>query len=103
MAKDFATVLGIGLILIGMFCFAIPGLLGVSHPVLHIAAGFVALWLGFWGSAATTKTFCIAFGAAYVLGELGAAAHGIHMLLGALFIVGGVTTKTAPAATPRTA
>ena len=75
MAKDFATVLGIGLILIGVFGFAVPGFLGVSHPVVHIAAGFVALWLGFWGSAATAKRFCVAFGAAYVLFIVGGRTH----------------------------
>ena len=140
MAKDFATVLGIGLILVGVFGFVIPDPLGMHlsalHSVVHIATGLVALWLGFWGSASAAKTFCIGFGAVYVLLgiagfalgvagapsagvpgphdahmlkllpgmlELGAADHVIHVLLGALFLAGGVTTKSAPAAAPRTA
>jgi hypothetical protein len=140
MAKEMATVLGIGLVLVGMLGFVIPDLLGTHlsavHSVVHIATGIVALWLGLWGSPSAAKAFCIAFGAVYVLLgiagfalgaaggpsigvpgphdahmlkvlpgmlEFGSVDHIIHVLLGALFIIGGVTTKTAPAAAPRTA
>jgi hypothetical protein len=35
--------------------------------------------------------------------ELGTIDHLIHIVLGALFIIGGVATKVAPAPAPRTA
>lgn len=35
--------------------------------------------------------------------ELGTADHAIHVLLGAIFLIGGLMTRTAPAPTPRPA
>jgi hypothetical protein len=135
MAKTVCTILGIGFLLAGVAGFAAPGLLGmhltIVHDVVHIATGLIALWLGLKGSLGAAKTFCIVFGAVYVLLgiagfvagqsgepsegvpgpadgrmlkvlpgmlELGTMDHAVHILLGAIFLIGGLATRTAAVA-----
>ena len=131
MAKRIATILGIGFLLVGVGGFVAPALLGmhlsVVHSVVHLVTGAVSLWLGLKGSLSAAKTFCIVFGAVYVLlgvagfvaghdaspsegipgppdarmmkvlpgvFEVGTADHAVHILLGALYLIGGLMTRT---------
>lgn len=130
MAKTICTILGIGFLLAGVAGFVAPGLLGmhltIVHDVVHIATGLVALWLGLRGSLSAARTFCIVFGAVYLLLgvagfvaggdgtptegvpgpadgrllkvlpgmlELGTMDHIVHILLGGIFLIGGLATK----------
>ena len=118
MAKTIATLLGIVFILVGLVGFAAPNLLGAHfgtvHNVIHLVSGAISLYLGLKGSLSAAKTFCLVFGAVYLLlgivgfalgtGEdrmfhigdvlhLGTMDHIIHLLMGALFLIGGLMTK----------
>jgi len=104
--------------LVGVVGFASPTLLGAhlspAHNVVHILSGVVALYFGFAGSLSGAKAFCLVFGVVYlalgILGlalgtppdrmwmvantlHLGRADHAIHVLLGIIFLVGGLFTK----------
>ncbi|HET9713219.1 MAG TPA: DUF4383 domain-containing protein, partial [Pyrinomonadaceae bacterium] len=83
------------------------------HNAIHIVSGVIALYFGFAGTLSAAKTFCLVFGVVYlalgVLGiglgtppdrmwmlgplHLGQADHGIHSLLGIIFLAGGLFTK----------
>jgi hypothetical protein len=117
MAKTICKILGVVFLLVGVIGFASPNLLGAHltppHNVVHILSGVVALYFGFAGSLGGAKAFCLVFGVVYlalgVLGlalgqppdrmwivgplHLGTADHGIHCLLGILFLAGGLFTK----------
>ncbi|HEX2123634.1 MAG TPA: DUF4383 domain-containing protein [Thermoanaerobaculia bacterium] len=135
MANKVCTILGIVFILVGIIGFVAPGLLGahlsLAHNVVHLVSGAVALWLGLKGTPSAAKTFCLVFGAVYLLLgvagfvaggdgnvtagvpgpahdtrllkvlpgqlELGTMDHVIHILLGAIFLIGAFGTKTYPA------
>ena len=120
MANRIATILGIVFLLVGVAGFAMPGLLGahlsLAHNIIHLVSGAISLWLGLKGTPQAAKTFCLVFGAVYLLLgvagfvagsgehrmlnvipgqlELGTVDHVIHVLFGALYLVGGLTTKT---------
>jgi hypothetical protein len=117
MAKTVCKILGVVLLLVGVVGFAAPGLLGahlnMAHNVVHIVSGAIALYFGFAGTLSAAKTFCLVFGVVYlalgilgfVLGtgaekmwevgplHLGTSDHGIHVLLGVVFLAGGLFTK----------
>ena len=117
MAKTVCKILGVVFLLVGVVGFASPGLLGAHltpiHNVVHIVSGVVALYLGFAGSLSGAKIFCLVFGVVYLgLGVcglafgmgaehiwgagplvLGSVDHGIHVLLGVVFLAGGLFTK----------
>ena len=118
MAKTVCKILGVVFLFVGVVGFAAPNLLGAhltpAHNVVHIVSGAIALYFGFAGTLAGAKTFCLAFGVVYlalgVLGlalgtgidrmwnvagllHLGTADHGIHCLLGIIFLAGGLFTK----------
>ena len=123
MAKTISTVLGIGFILVGIAGFLAPRLLGAhlsfAHNIIHLFSGAIALYFGLGGTLAGARAFCLVFGAVYLLlgvvgmvagtGDgrlltvipdalvLGTVDHIIHILLGALFLIGGLTTKAAVA------
>jgi hypothetical protein len=123
MANRVATILGIGFLLVGILGFVMPGLLGahltLAHNIIHLVTGAVSLWLGLKGSVSAAKTFCIVFGAVYLLlgiagfvagqgadrmleilpGQLmfGTMDHVIHVLLGAIYLIGGFATARVPA------
>ena len=126
MAKTIATFLGVVFILVGLVGFAAPTLLGLhlsaAHNVVHIVSGAIALYLGLRGSLSVAKMFCLIFGVVYLLlgvvgfavgsgddrmleiGDLlhlGTMDHAVHVLLGLIFLVGGLMTKAD--ATPATA
>jgi len=119
MAKTVCKILGVIFILVGIIGFASPHLLGAhltpAHNVIHIVSGAIALYFGFAGTLSGAKIFCLVFGVVYLaLGILGMALgtgsdrmwnlapptvvfgtadHGIHILLGVIFLVGGLFTK----------
>ena len=119
MAKTVCKILGVVLLLVGICGFAAPHLLGAHltgpHNVVHLLSGILALYFGFAGSLSAAKTFSLVFGVVYLaLGILGMALgeppdrmwhvagvldfgqsdHGIHILLGVIFLAGGLFTKT---------
>lgn len=117
MAKTVCKILGVVFVLVGLCGFALPHLLGAHlttpHNLVHIVSGIAALYFGFAGSLSAARAFCLIFGVVYlalgILGfamgappdsmwhvgplELGTADHGIHVLLGAIFLAGGLFTK----------
>ena len=117
MAKTVCKILGVVFLLVGLVGFVSPNLLGAhlnaAHNVVHLVSGAIALYFGFAGSLSAAKTFCLVFGLVYlglgVLGLLlgappdrmfmlgplhfGQADHGIHILLGVIFVAGGFLTK----------
>jgi hypothetical protein len=119
MAKTICKILGVIFLLVGIAGFAAPTLLGAHltppHNLVHIISGIVALYFGFAGSLGGAKGFCLVFGVVYLalgflgmfaLGDpamdriwhigplvLGKVDHLIHILLGALFLAGGLFTK----------
>ena len=117
MAKTVCKILGVVFLLVGVCGFAAPTLLGAhltpAHNLVHIVSGIIALYLGFAGTLSAAKTFALVFGVVYLaLGVLGLALgageermwmvgplhfgrvdHGIHVLLGIVFLAGGLFTK----------
>jgi len=117
MAKTICKILGVVFLLVGVIGFAKQDLLGAHltapHNVVHIVSGVIALYFGFAGTLSGAKIFCLIFGVVYLaLGILGMAVgvgadrmwmigplhfgmadHGIHILLGVLFLAGGLFTK----------
>ncbi len=118
MAKTVCKILGVVFLLVGVCGFAAPTLLGAHltppHNVVHIVSGVIALYFGFAGSLSGAKAFALIFGVVYLaLGILGMALgvapdhtwmvgplhlgqvdHGIHILLGVVFLAGGLFTKS---------
>ncbi|HVF23093.1 MAG TPA: DUF4383 domain-containing protein [Pyrinomonadaceae bacterium] len=117
MAKTICKILGVVFLLVGVAGFAAPTLLGAHltppHNVVHIVSGVVALYFGFAGTLSGAKMFSLVFGVVYLaLGVMGLAMgepphrewevgpllfgtsdHAIHILLGVLFLAGGLFTK----------
>lgn len=117
MAKTVCKILGVVFLLVGIAGFAKADLLGAhfnpAHNIVHILTGAAALYLGFAGSLSAARAFALIFGVVYlalgILGltmgtgamrmwtvgplELGNSDHGIHILLGAVFLAGGLFTK----------
>src|SRR5437762_11540550 len=118
MAKTVCKILGVVFLLVGVCGFAAPHLLGAHltppHNLVHIVSGVIALYFGFAGSLGGARGFCLVFGVVYLaLGILGLtlgdkmhdrlwevgplmfgyADHGIHLLLGVVFLAGGLLSK----------
>ena len=116
MAKTVAKILGVVLLLVGVLGFthvldslgAHIGPAYAAHNLIHVVSGVIALYFGFAGTLGGAKTFCIIFGLVYLLlgiaglgmgvihiGPLmfGKVDHGIHLVVGALFLAGGLFTK----------
>ncbi|HET6980171.1 MAG TPA: DUF4383 domain-containing protein [Pyrinomonadaceae bacterium] len=117
MAKTVCKVLGVVFVLVGLCGFAMPNLLGAhltpAHNLVHIVSGLIALYFGFAGTYSGAKTFALVFGVVYLaLGVLGLAIgagperdwmvgplhfgkvdHAIHVLLGIVFLAGGLFGK----------
>lgn len=117
MAKTICKVLGVVFLLVGVVGFAAPNLLGAHltppQNVVHIVSGVIALYFGFAGTLSGAKAFSLVFGIVYlalgILGlalgvapnrmwtvgplEFGTSDHAIHILLGVVFLAGGLFTK----------
>ncbi|HXL81790.1 MAG TPA: DUF4383 domain-containing protein [Pyrinomonadaceae bacterium] len=113
MAKTVAKIMGLVLLLVGVLGFthvldSLGAHLSPAHNLVHILTGVIALYFGFSGSLSGAKGFCIIFGLVYLLlgilglamGELhigplmlGKVDHGIHLIVGAIFLAGGLFTK----------
>jgi uncharacterized membrane protein HdeD (DUF308 family) len=119
MAKTVCKLLGVIFLLVGICGFFAPHLLGAhltpAHNLVHLVSGVIAIYLGFSGSLSAAKSFCLIFGVVYLalgfLGmfvfgtgadkmwnvagvlELGTMDHLIHILLGLIFLAGGLFTK----------
>ncbi len=113
MAKTVAKVMGLVLLLVGVLGFtpvldSLGAHLSPVHNLVHIVSGVIALYFGFAGSLSGAKGFCLVFGLVYlalgvlglVMGDLnlgplmfGKVDHGIHLILGAIFLAGGLFTK----------
>ena len=113
MAKTVAKIMGLVLLLVGVLGFthmldSLGAHLSPAHNLVHILSGVIALYFGFAGSLSGAKGFCIVFGLIYlllgvlglVMGELhigplmlGKVDHGIHLIVGAIFMAGGFFTK----------
>ncbi len=117
MAKTVCKILGVVFLLVGVIGFVKGDLLGahltMAHNVVHLVSGVIALYFGFAGAMSGAKAFCLVFGVVYLgLGILGMALgsgndrmwmvgplhfgqadHGIHILLGVIFLAGGLFTK----------
>src|SRR5215213_5872393 len=117
MAKTVCKILGVVFLLVGVVGFVSPTLLNAhlspAHNAVHIVSGVVALYFGFAGTLSGAKAFSLIFGIVYlalgILGlalgagedrmwmvgplHLGTADHAIHVLLGVVFLAGGLFTK----------
>jgi hypothetical protein len=117
MARNVCKLLGVVFVLVGFAGFFNEHLLGAHldkyHNLVHIVSGIIALYFGFAGSFSGARSFCLLFGVVYlalgclgwfmgtgsthllVLGPLHLATvdHGIHVVLGVLFLAGGLFQK----------
>lgn len=113
MAKTIAKLLGAILLLVGILGFThlldpLGAHLSPVHNLIHIVSGVIALYFGLAGTLGGAKGFCTIFGLVYLLlgivglakGDLmigplmlGKVDHGIHLIVGALFLAGGLLTK----------
>jgi hypothetical protein len=113
MAKTVAKIMGLVLLLVGVLGFthvldSLGAHLSPAQNLVHIISGVIALYFGFAGSLSGAKGFCIIFGLVYLLlgilglamGELhigplmlGKVDHGIDLIVGAIFLAGGLFTR----------
>jgi hypothetical protein len=119
MAKTVCKLLGVIFLIVGICGFLKPDLLGAHltppQNLVHLVSGAIALYFGFAGSLSGAKSFCLVFGIVYlalgflgqfVLGDpamdrmwhvgplvLAKMDHFIHILLGVIFLAGGLLTK----------
>ena len=82
MVKTFNKVVGVFLLVMGLWGLAEPNLLGMHltpmHNIIHLLTAAMALYMGFAASVSAARTFSIAFGAVYLLlGVLGFVAPGL--------------------------
>jgi hypothetical protein len=118
MAKTVCKILGVVFILVGLVGFVNHDFMGThlngTHNVIHLASGALALYFGFAGTLSAARLFCIVFGIVYALlgvcgfllgkdpGRIlpiddllmfGTMDHVVHILLGAVFLIGGFLTR----------
>jgi len=113
MAKTIAKILGVVLLLVGVLGFThlldpLGAHLSPAHNLVHIISGVLSLYFGLAGTFGGAKAFCTIFGLVYlalgiiglVTGELnlgplmlGKVDHGIHLIVGAAYLAGGLLSK----------
>jgi hypothetical protein len=119
--KLIVAILGAGFLLVGIIGFVAPHLLGMhlgmTHNVVHLVSGALALYFAFAGTTSALRTFSFVFGIVYgllgifgfILGsgsdkmlsvipgyfEVGRPDHLIHILLGVLFVIAGFSAVRA--------
>ncbi|HZS04207.1 MAG TPA: DUF4383 domain-containing protein [Blastocatellia bacterium] len=122
MARTACKILGVVFVLVGLIGYAAPNLMGMHltgiHNIIHLISGALALYFGFAASYSMARTFCIIFGAVYLLiGVLGFIAPDsvaallqmrempgmtgslvpdniVHILLGAVFLIAAFIRAT---------
>ncbi len=117
MAKTVAKIMGAVLLLAGVLGFthvldslgAHVGPRYTTHNLVHLVSGVLALYFGFAGSLSAAKGLCTIFGLVYlsvgilglVMGDLtheplvlGKVDHGIHLIIGSIFLGSGLFTKS---------
>jgi hypothetical protein len=125
MAKTVCKILGVVLLLVGIAGFLKSDLLMMHltpiHNIIHLLTAAIALYIGFAGSANAARTFCLVFGAIYLLvGALGFIApkelaniightmadtdsltpdNIVHLVLGGVFLLVGLQRAPQPAPT----
>jgi len=123
MAKTVAKLVGAVFIVVGIVGFFSPHLLGAhlgkAHNAVHLLSGVLSLYFGLKGSIGAARQFCLLFGIVYgllgVIGYfvgtgpehmlelpylmLGTRDHIIHILIGLLYLIGALTTKSSIATT----
>ena len=71
MAKTYAVVVGVVLLLVGILGFVTDQMFGLmfhpAHNVIHLLTGAIGLWAGFGKSANAPKLFAQVFGVVYTL------------------------------------
>ncbi len=105
--------MGLVLLLVGLLGFthvldSLGAHLSPAHYLVNIVSGVIGLYFGFAGSLSGARGFCLVFGLIYlalgVLGlvmgglqlgplMLGKVDHGIHLIVGAIFLAGGLFTR----------
>lgn len=119
MARTVCKILGVVLLLVGVLGFThvldpVGAHLNPAHNAVHLISAAIALYFGFAGTAAAARGFCLVFGVVYLalgavgwfmgtgpehmfhlgtLLTLGKMDHIIHILLGVIFLAGGVLGK----------
>jgi hypothetical protein len=113
MAKTVAKIVGVVLLLVGVLGFthlldSLGAHLSPAHNLVHIISGVLSLYFGLAGSFGGAKAFCTIFGLVYlalgiiglVMGDLnlgplmlGKVDHGIHLIVGAAYLFGGLLSK----------
>lgn len=125
MAKTLCKILGVVMLLVGIAGFFKHDLLGAHltpmHNIVHLLTAAIALYIGFSGTANAARSFCLIFGAIYLLlGICGFISPGtvaslighqlsatdsltpdnaIHVVLGGVFLVAGLLRAPQPAPT----
>jgi hypothetical protein len=110
MATITSKVIGVLYVVLGAAGFVLGDNANLYHNLLHLATGVIGVYVGFFGSTASTRQYCLALGAGYLaLGSLGFALgdpsagyamdvglfsvsmpdHIHHLLLGTVLLVGG--------------
>jgi hypothetical protein len=116
MAKITSKIIGVFYVLFGLLGFWLGDEADLYHNVLHLVTGVVGVYVGFVGSLAAARAFCLAFGAGYlalgllgfVLGNpsldyvldlglfsVGTFDHVHHLILGTLILAGGTFGEAA--------
>ena len=105
--------MGVILLLVGVLGFthlldSLGAHLSPVHNLVHIISGVISLYFGLAGSLGGAKAFCTIFGLVYlalgIIGltrgdlmigplMLGKVDHGIHLIVGAAYMAGGLLTK----------
>ncbi len=114
MAKLVSKIFGVLYFVIGLVGLVVGEDADRYHNLLHFATGLIALYFGSAASLSGAKSFCLAFGVAYLaFGILGIAMgnaamgrmwdlglmsvsvgdHVHHTVLGAIILAGGIFTK----------
>lgn len=113
MAKTVAKIMGVILLLVGILGFThlldpLGAHLSPAHNLVLIISGVISLYFGLAGTLGGAKSFCTIFGLLYLaLGFIGMAKgdlmlgplmlgkvdHGIHVIVGAAFLAGGLLSK----------
>ena len=123
--KRIIITLGVLFLLAALLGYAMPGLFGMhlslTHNLVHLVSGLLAVWFGLKGTASAARTFAIVFGCVYaLLGLAGLVTRGpdhlltvipnhlilsmtdhvANVILGAVFLIAGLVRTHEPVRGP---